>query len=62
MVCLCYHRNNFSIIPKLENGYMHSILPAHQEIIVNKNKSEYKVNLEIAFLIFEREKKYIFRY
>jgi hypothetical protein len=41
---------------------MHSILPAHQEIIVNKNKSEYKVNLEIAFLIFEREKKYIFRY
>ena len=35
------------------------MLPAHQEIIVNKNKSDYKVNLEVAFLILERKKIYL---
>ena len=59
MVCFCYHRNNFSIISKIENGYIHYILPAHQEIIVIKNKSDYKVNLEIAFLILERKQIYL---
>jgi hypothetical protein len=66
MVCFYYHRNNFSIITKIETGYIHSILPAHQEILVNKNIldlrkniSEYKVNLEIVFLIFKKKNLYL---